>query len=148
MNARFRLLAIMVVIAALSACGNNEPPKPVAVSEICQLESGTMVVAEGRLGLPLLGLTCRNGECRINFADDSGSVQAEFTASKEPSAGKLTLPPQQYTLDDLQVTLRDGTLADRSTTVKITGPVRKQGTNCYLDAYVAELPQRVGEETP
>jgi hypothetical protein len=141
MNARLRLLVIVAIVAILGACGESAPPKPVAVGEICQQEEGTVVVAQGRLGLPLLGLTCRNGECRINFADDSSSVQAEFVASSEPSAGKLTLPPQQYTLDDLQVTLRDGTIANRSTIVKLTGPVRKQGTTCYLDAYSAELPE-------
>lgn len=130
-------LALLFVLAACA----DEPPTAVQIGEICAQEENTTVVAEGYLALPLMGMTCSDGECRINFHGDGSSVMAEFVASDEPSPGKLTMPPNPYSADDLHVTLRDGTNVDRTTRVQITGPVRKFGSTCFIEAYYTELPQ-------
>jgi hypothetical protein len=140
MNIYLRTLLFLALLVSLVACADPTPPKSVAISEICQLDSGTNVTAEGFLSLPVSALICQNGQCKITFYDQAGSVPVEFVTSEQATPGKLTLPPKQYTLDDLQVTSADGTLVDRGTKVKITGPVRKQGANCYLAAYATELP--------
>lgn len=140
MNQTFRRLAPFLLTLVLLACAGETPARAVAINEICSQEAGTRVSAEGYLALPTSALICREGQCNINFYNDAGSVSVEFVASKNPSPGKLTMPPPQYTLDDLQVMLADGAAADRTTRVKITGPVRKSSSGCYLEAYVTERP--------
>lgn len=136
-----RPLALAALAVILWACGGGPPPSAVSVGAICQQEAGTTVVAEGRLAFPMSALICTDGQCKLHFYDDTGGgTNVEFVVSRTPSPGKLTLPPNPYTDADLQITLDDGTLADRSTLVKITGPVRKRGGSCYLEAYQAELP--------
>ncbi len=131
-------LAALLLVLGLWACGDNTPPRAVAIGEICQQDPGATIVAEGYLALPVSALICREGQCKIMFYDNAGSVSVEFVASAQPSPGKLTMPPERYTLDDLQVMLADGTVADRTTKVRITGPVRKPSSGCYLEAYVTE----------
>lgn len=135
-----RRLALLLLALGLWGCGDNTPPRAVAIGDICQQDAGTKIVAEGYLALPVSALICREGQCKINFYDNAGSVSVEFVTSKQSSPGKLTMPPERYTLDDLQVTLADGSVVDRATKVRITGPVRKPSSGCYLDAHVTERP--------
>lgn len=135
-----RLLALGL-LAALFACGPSAPPVAVTVGEICAQEAGTTVTAQGYLALPVSALICAGGQCKISFYDEGGSVPVEFVTSRQPDPGKLTLPPDPYTADDLEVTLAGGARADRTTLVRITGPVRKpSASSCYLDAHVTAAP--------
>lgn len=132
----FGLLALL----AVAACAGGPPPVALPISQLCEQPSGTIVQAEGYLGLPLSSLRCKEGQCQINFFDANGEVSVEYVASKTPSPGRLTLPPAPYTLDDLHVTLSDGTSVDRTTRVRISGPIRVAPKICYLEAYSTELP--------
>jgi hypothetical protein len=141
---KYRALLLLALIwtltAVLAACGNDEPPIPVTVAEICQQESGTRIVAEGQLALPG-ALICEGGQCKINFYDDTGSVLVELVTKDDPGTNNLKLPPEQYSVADLSFVLADGTPGDASTKVKITGPVRRPSQySCYLDAYAVERP--------
>jgi hypothetical protein len=140
MNVRLTLMFMAIISSLLIACGNSQPPQAVPIAEMCTLDSGTNVTAEGFLSLPISALICRDGKCKITFYDEAGSIPTEFVTTRESSPGKLTMPPAQYTLDDLQVTLKDGSVADRTTRVRITGALRKQGTNCYLETHATEMP--------
>ncbi|MBX3061183.1 MAG: hypothetical protein KF770_32390 [Anaerolineae bacterium] len=140
MKKQLLLIILLGLTAVLAACGNDEPPIPVTVAEICQQESGTNITATGYLALPG-ALICEAGQCKINFYDDTGSVLAELVASDSPDSGKMQLPPNQYTADDLHFVLKDGTPGNHTTPVKITGPVRRPSDfSCYLDAYAVEQP--------
>jgi len=134
------LLLTPVCLAVLAACGQDTLPVAVTVAEICQQESGTNITAVGYLSLPG-ALICEAGQCKINFYDDTGSVLTEFVVTDKPASGKLQLPPDRYTSEDLHFVLKDGTPGDQTTNVKITGPVRRPSANsCYLEAYHTEKP--------
>lgn len=139
MKQLLRPLALLALVATAAACGGS-PPLPLTIGEICSQKTGTMVVAEGYLGLPMSSLRCADGQCQISFYDEDDGVSVEYVASATPDPGKLTLPPARYSLDDLSVTLVDGSSADRTTRVRITGPVRVAPKICYLEAYTTERP--------
>lgn len=135
------LLALTLALTAvLTACGNDEPPVPVTVAEICEQQSGTNIIATGYLAMPL-SIICEGGQCKINFYDDTGSVLVELITSNTPESSALKLPPNQYTADDLQFVYKDGAPGNRTSPVKITGAVQRRSQySCYLDAYYVEQP--------
>lgn len=134
------ILILLALTAVLAACGDDTPPAAVTVSEICQQESGTKIIAEGYLALPS-ALICESGQCKLNFYDDGGNVLVELVTKDDPGTNNLKLPPEQYTDADLSFVLADGTPGDGTTRVKITGPVRRPSQfSCYLDAHSVARP--------
>ena len=132
------LLALTAVF--ITACGEDIPPVPAAVAELCTMESNTWVVVEGTLSLPSF-LTCQEGKCRLNFGADGSGIMAEMRASDNPRANMFKLPPEQYSADDLSVVLDDESVADRHTVLAVTGRVRRpSATSCYLDVSSVQLP--------
>lgn len=132
-------LLALALLVGLWACAEEPPPLPLTIGEICRQEPGTPVVAEGYLALPEMGMYCEDGQCRINFYEpDVGLIPVEFVTSRGDNPGTLTMPPNPYTLDDMEVTLDDGTVADRHTRVRISGPVRSNSDRCYMEAYAIE----------
>jgi len=138
MKMRYCLFVLMGLAAVLLACADDTPATAVTVVEVCSQESGTKVVADGYLALPSF-LTCTYDLCQISFYDETDGVLVELVASDRPFNNNLKLPPESYTADDLNVVLADGTVADRTTGVKITGLVKRPSDNvCYLDAHRVE----------
>jgi hypothetical protein len=140
MNTLLRPLALLALLTTLAACAGSAPPLTMAIGEICKQRSGTLVHAEGYLSLPPSALSCADGQCRLGFSDGSSGVAVALATSATPGLGTLTMPPLDYTLADLHVTLADGSSADRATRVRISGPVRTAPKTCYLEVYTTERP--------
>ena len=130
----YHLFLSIGLVVLLGAC-SNKPPTAATIGELCSLDPGTVVVVEGQLRLPIMALQCEEGRCRITLGNGTNSISVLMRASEQPTSNMLKLPPAQYTFDDLQVVLDDGTIADHTTVVAVTGRVRQPSTNnCYLAA--------------
>ena len=140
MKILLRLSVLLTFVTIVAACAGSMLPLSVAVGEICKQKAGTMITAEGYLNLPVNSLRCIDGQCQISLNDASNGVSVRFVASATPEPGKLTMPPKQYTRNDLHVTLADGSSADHATRLRLTGPVHTAPKTCYLEAYTAERP--------
>jgi hypothetical protein len=133
-------LSVLVILLLLLGACSSAPPTPATIGQLCSGDQSGTVVVQGRLSLPQF-LSCEENRCRLNFGDGTDAIPVVLRASREPRSNMLKLPPDQYTLDDLQVVLDDGSLAGRDTLVAVTGSVRRPSANdCYLSASSVALP--------
>jgi hypothetical protein len=140
MKKLYFLFVLMGLAAVLMACEDNTPAVAISVGDVCQQEAGTKVAATGYLSLPTY-ITCTNHRCEISLHNQEEHVFVELAGYDQPTNNQFKLPPDQYTETDLSFVLADGTAGDQTTSVKITGPVRKPSENvCYLEVHAIERP--------
>lgn len=134
----FMFLGLTAVF--ITACGEEEPPVPVAASDICTMESNSWVVVEGRMGLPSF-MTCQEGKCSLRFGPNGVEVSARVRTSTRSTTNTMNVLPDQYRDEDLQLVLDDESLADVNTMLSVIGRVKRPSENvCYLDVSSMRLP--------
>ncbi len=106
-------IATVFAMVCLTAC-SNQPPIPVTFSDICQ-KTGSRVVIDGYLRLPVMGTNCKSNQCMLNLISElQGRVQsitAQVRNTAKPGSGVNAIEPlpEKFRDQDLRIHASDGT---------------------------------------
>jgi hypothetical protein len=138
-------IAAVVVMVCLTGC-SSQPPTPVTFSDVCQ-KTGSRVVIEGYLRLPVMGTYCKSNRCMLNLISGlQGQVQsitAQVRNTAKPDSGVSAIEPlsEKFRAQDLRIHANDGKVVDPNTKLRIVGEVQKAGGSCELSVDTIEVTQ-------
>ncbi len=138
-------IATVFAMVCLTAC-SNQPPIPVTFSDICQ-KTGSRVVIDGYLRLPVMGTNCKSNQCMLNLISElQGRVQsitAQVRNTAKPGSGVNAIEPlpEKFRDQDLRIHANDGSVVNPNTKLRLVGVAQKAGDSCELSVDVIEVAQ-------
>ena len=142
-----RSFAILgVVLALLTAC-SEEPPtvgEATSFSDVCSRDNdGRRVAVDGYLNFPDVFTRSQSVVMRLHESDAFVGYPIGVQMSFGTELNQIEDVPDEFTNDDLQAHLADGTIAGFGTRVTVSGkvyfPMTEQPFSCALENPLVEL---------
>lgn len=130
---RYLLLALLVALGVLAACGPGEPPPLVSISQACAIENdGKPASVVGYFQLRSM-VFCTDS-CTIDFAETPDGEASALAPDIKVGAGNNQMRelPDDFLDADFQVAAQDGTVLTLDDRVQISGRMSVAQDVCLM----------------